>query len=107
LPRIKSHPEKAFGEARLSVFEVGRETSLSAPVEISRFYVLAGDATPWDQHAVREIWILGSGSGQLETPDGPVFLVQGDAFYFEPHQCHRITNTGDQPLEIISIWWPT
>jgi mannose-6-phosphate isomerase-like protein (cupin superfamily) len=76
-----------------------------APFSFAVFTVEPGCASPADTHAVREIWLVVSGTGEL-TVDGTASRVSaGDAVYLESMRTHQVRNDGDLPLLVHSMWW--
>ena len=75
------------------------------PFMFSRFTIEPGKDTGVDQHAAKEMWVIGTGQGIL-TYDGAVSDVKkGDFLLFDSHKQHSIRNTGIETLEIYSVWW--
>ena len=97
---------EAFSKGQLTRFKIGGADEPPAPMKVSRFYLDPGDTSPWDQHEVREVWIIESGRGLLDTGEARVVVERGDGHYFASNVPHRITNEGSEPLYIISMWWP-
>jgi mannose-6-phosphate isomerase-like protein (cupin superfamily) len=78
----------------------------SAPFKASIFEVAPGSASPIDKHAVKEIWLIVKGHGDLHY-DGKVYKAAAqDLFYFESQHSHQIINHSDELLIICSIYWP-
>ena len=76
-----------------------------APFGLIIFSVEPGAGTEAHSHAIREYWLITGGTGEL-LYDGQRYEVgQGDLLYFEPHKTHRIINTGERPLEVVSVDW--
>ncbi len=98
-------PEAAAAGMVLHLLELERGGRPVAPFKASRFTVEPGFATPVDQHAVHEIWIIGQGEGEL-TYDGVTSpLGRHDVVYFEPHKPHTAANTGGETMTVYSLWW--
>lgn len=81
----------------------GSESRL--PFEGSRFWVPAGETSELDEHAVAEIWMVRSGTGTVLSADSRTDVGPGDALYYPPWVPHQVTNTGEGPLEVFSLWW--
>jgi mannose-6-phosphate isomerase-like protein (cupin superfamily) len=76
-----------------------------APFKGSIFEVMPGSVSPIDQHAVKEIWLIIKGHGDL-CYDGKMYKAGAqDLFLFEPHHSHQISNHSDELLVICSIYW--
>ena len=105
-PRLSFLPSEHHG-AGMSVSEINLDPSGQplAPFNASRFTVEPGCASPVDSHAVREIWMVAEGSGELIYGDLSVRLNTADVFYLEPPTPHLVKNDGTQTLVIFSVWW--
>lgn len=91
--------------ALLSIFDLPRATAPVAPFTLARFVVPPGVATSPDTHDVREVWLIVRGEGVL-TLDGEETRVRpGDVLYFESRRTHQLVNDGDEPVELVSLWW--
>ncbi len=65
-----------------------------------------GATSPLDIHAVREYWVIVSGFGELEYDGAELVEVKlHDAFYFDSHKSHKLTNKSQEPLTLVSVWW--
>jgi len=72
-------------------------------VEILR---VAPGATPYPYHshsAQWEFYHVISGSGSVRHADGTTPIETGDAFIFEPHHPHSLTNTGTHDLVVYVV----
>ena len=77
----------------------------SAPFKASRFTIDPGCESPLDAHAVREVWIIASGSGELVYDQQSSHVETGQVCYFEPHKGHLLRNNGKEKVTIFSLWW--
>jgi quercetin dioxygenase-like cupin family protein len=105
-PRLSFLAPEQYGTG-MSVSEIELDPSGNplAPFNASRFTVEPGCASPVDSHAVREIWMVAEGFGELTYGDLTVRLNTADVFYFEPPTPHQVRNDGSQTLVIFSVWW--
>lgn len=72
----------------------------------SLFIVAPGGRTEMDCHAVHELWLVVSGSGQLRC-NGELFALTPQTVYcIEPFWQHEAINNGPEPLIAYSVWWP-
>jgi mannose-6-phosphate isomerase-like protein (cupin superfamily) len=76
-----------------------------APVEMSRWSLEPGADSGDDQHEVREIWLIGAGSGEMTCGGVRVEVSAGDAISIEPMRVHSLRNTGADRIEVFSVWW--
>lgn len=76
-----------------------------APFKASLFTVEPNSTSAVDSHAVREIWMVIEGEGELLYDNRPVRLGPRDIVYFEPHKPHRVRNDGPGPFVAFSVWW--
>lgn len=77
----------------------------AAPFRMAHFSIKPGYASPLDQHAAREIWIVIAGQGRLSYDNQTIELRVGDTLYYDPHKVHQVRNDSSVVLEICSIWW--
>lgn len=103
--KLPSFEKEAFGEATIEKFDIGLGRMISAPIQMSRFSVGPGVATPWDQHEEQEVWVVVAGKGIVHEGDNSVQVGPGDAIHFAPQILHRVQNETDLPLLITSLWW--
>lgn len=105
-PRLPFLPPEQYGAGMIvSEIRLGPPGGADAPFNASRFTVEPGCASPVDSHAVREIWMVAEGSGELVYDGRSVRLEAGDVFYFEPPKPHQVRNDGALTLVIFSVWW--
>jgi mannose-6-phosphate isomerase-like protein (cupin superfamily) len=76
-----------------------------APVDLSHWRLEAGADSGDDLHSVRELWLIAAGRGEMTCGGRSLDVAAGDVVSIEPHQPHRLRNTGDGPVEVFSIWW--
>jgi mannose-6-phosphate isomerase-like protein (cupin superfamily) len=76
-----------------------------APVEMSHWSLAPGADSGDDQHGVREIWLIAAGTGVMTCGGERIDVAAGDAVSIEPHEVHRLFNTGDRRIEVFSVWW--
>jgi len=75
-------------------------------VKLSRFIVKAGKESLLDQHSEKEKWYIAKGNGVLViSGDKKVSVKEGDLFFFDSMISHKVYNTSQNDLEILSIWW--
>jgi len=102
-------PELAFEDrpsgAKLGIFELPTVQRSVAPFTLARIHVPVGITTAEDCHEVREIWLVQSGSGTLTLNGEQHRISAGDSLYYESYHKHQLHNDGDEPVEIVSIWW--
>jgi quercetin dioxygenase-like cupin family protein len=104
--RIELDNATPFGGALLSRFRFGGESDeLSAPFQMSRFWLEPGQCTYPEDHPDKELWCVICGGGQLRLDDDLHEMRAGDAMFIEPGVSHSITNTGSDVLVIMSAWW--
>ncbi|MFI9158801.1 cupin domain-containing protein [Kitasatospora aureofaciens] len=75
------------------------------PFEASRFTVPPGATSELDRHRVSEVWMVRAGTGTVRSEDRSIELAAGDCVYFPSFVPHQVTNSGDGPLEVFSLWW--
>ncbi|MFD0352156.1 cupin domain-containing protein [Streptomyces sp. NPDC127110] len=75
------------------------------PFKGSRFLVPPGATSEPDEHAVAEIWLVRSGTGTVLSAGSRTHIGPGDALYYPPWVPHQVTSTGEDPLEVFSLWW--
>lgn len=64
-----------------------------------------GDQTTPQCHDEEETFLVISGEALVNT-DGREFTVRkGDTVYFEPFATHTVINNGNEPFEMLCIWW--
>ena len=91
--------------ALLSIFDLPQAPAPVAPFTLARFVVPPGVTTSPDTHDVREVWVIVRGEGVL-TLDGEETRVRaGDVLYYESRQTHQLVNDGDEPVELVTLWW--
>jgi mannose-6-phosphate isomerase-like protein (cupin superfamily) len=67
--------------------------------------VTPGQTTTPHGHEEEETFIFLIGEG-LMSVDGQTFPVRkGDVVYLAPFAAHTVRNTGNEPLELLCIWW--
>jgi mannose-6-phosphate isomerase-like protein (cupin superfamily) len=102
-------PELAFDNrpsgAKLGIFNLPRAETSVAPFTLAHIRVPPGVTTAEDCHEVREIWLVQSGSGILTLDGVPIRVDEGDSLYYESYRRHQLHNDGNEPVEIVSIWW--
>ena len=101
VPDIEDRPSGS----KLSIFTLPSVTQSAAPFTLARISVPAGVRTAEDQHEVREIWLIQSGSGLLTVDGIETRVSAGDSLYFESYRKHQLYNDGSEQTEIVSIWW--
>jgi mannose-6-phosphate isomerase-like protein (cupin superfamily) len=94
-------------ERRPSGVDVGIFDLVGAPFTLANVLVPRSGATATDSHPERELWIIKHGHGTLTLDGHSSRMAEGDVFYFDSDQVHGATNDGDEPLEIVSLWWDT
>lgn len=77
-----------------------------APFKASRWQVLPGAWSDWDQHDVLETWFVAEGHGTVWREDVPTRVGPGDAVLMTSGVRHRLHNDGDVPTVLFSAWWP-
>lgn len=77
-----------------------------APFSASRFSIGPSCRTDDDVHKSRELWIICSGKGELSYAGQTVSIGAGEAYFFQGGHAHSVRNTGDEPLQVFSAWWP-
>lgn len=91
--------------SKLGIFALPSVERSVAPFTLARISVPTGVRTSLDQHEVREIWLIQSGSGLLTVDGTEIRVSAGDSFYFESYRKHQLYNDGGETTEIVSIWW--
>jgi mannose-6-phosphate isomerase-like protein (cupin superfamily) len=89
----------------LSIFEMPGGDDPIAPFEVSHWSLERDADSGDDLHHVRELWLIGAGSGQMSCGGVTLEIAAGDVIMIEPDQPHRLLNTGDCRLEVFSVWW--
>jgi quercetin dioxygenase-like cupin family protein len=86
---------------------IGPETSDARKVTLGRAEFPPGSAPPGHVHDVEEevIYIL-AGEGKLVTPEGEALLRPGDAVFIPSGLHHATVSTGEDTLELLSIFSP-
>jgi mannose-6-phosphate isomerase-like protein (cupin superfamily) len=90
---------------KLAIFDLPRTEVPVAPFTLARFRVPPGVTSAADHHEVREIWLIQSGSGELSLDERKFRVSAGDTLYFESFRTHQLHNDGDEPVDVVSIWW--
>jgi mannose-6-phosphate isomerase-like protein (cupin superfamily) len=86
---------------RLFPWEATRERPFGSAWAV----VAPGTSTTPHAHDEEETFIFLSGQGTMSV-DGQQFPVaKGDAVYLEPYSAHTVRNTGQDPLELLCVWW--
>ena len=104
LTSTEEHEDIPDGMA-LSLYEMRRAGQPVAPVELSRWSLAPGADSGDDVHAVRELWLIAAGRGEMTCGGQRMEVVAGDVVSIEPHQPHRLVNTGLGLVEVFSVWW--
>jgi mannose-6-phosphate isomerase-like protein (cupin superfamily) len=76
-----------------------------APFGAKRCVVDVGASLPLDRHAEREVWFVTRGHGALTYKGETSEIQQGDIVAFDPDVPHELSNTADEPFELVSIYW--
>lgn len=97
-------PEETQG-MRVFEIELFKRGAQIAPFKASRFTVEPNCSSPTDSHQAREIWMVAEGEGELVYDTQTVRIRAADVLYFEPLKPHLVSNDGDKPLVIYSVWW--
>ncbi len=71
--------------------------------DIAHATLLSGMRTPLTQNADEQFWYVESGKGTLDNRHGYWDLHNGVGILIPPNVRHRITNTGDEPIEMIAL----
>lgn len=79
--------------------------NITPPFAAACVQVLPGCATPVDQHAVEEIWLIAQGGGQLEYAGGISRVRKGDILCFASGRAHQLRNDQHETLILYSIYW--
>ena len=83
-----------------------RTLNSDCPVGLGRMLLKKGGVTPFDQHPVKESWLVANGEGELEFKESSTLKIQtGDIVVFDSNESHLLKNTGDSDLLMFSIWW--
>ena len=105
-PRLSFlEPEEAAAGVLIHEIDLIDQSGPRSPFKASRFTVEPGCTSPLDNHAVREIWMVAEGEGELLYDGRPLRLKAADVVYFDSHQSHQVTNDGAQTLVVYSVWW--
>jgi quercetin dioxygenase-like cupin family protein len=105
-PRLSFlEPEQAGPGMLIHEIDLTDQSGPRAPFKASRFTVDPGCTSPVDSHAVREIWMVAEGEGELLYDGRPSRLKAADVVYFDSHKPHQVTNDGAQTLVVYSVWW--
>jgi mannose-6-phosphate isomerase-like protein (cupin superfamily) len=91
--------------ALLTIFDLPQVTAPVAPFTLARFVVPAGLSSSPDTHDVRELWVILSGEGLLLLDGDESRVGAGDVLYFESRETHQLVNDGQEPVELVSMWW--
>jgi len=67
--------------------------------------VRPGETSTPHAHAEHEIFFVISGQGLLQHGDEEHPVRYGSSAKMEPGVTHSLTNTGEQDLVFISVWW--
>jgi quercetin dioxygenase-like cupin family protein len=98
-------PEQAGPGMLIHEIDLMDQSGPRAPFKGSRFTVEPGCISPVDSHAVREIWMVAEGEGELLYDGRLLRLKAADVLYFEPHKPHQVKNDGTRTLVVYSVWW--
>ena len=98
-------PEQCGAGMLVHEIDLMDESGPRAPFKASRFTVETGCISPVDVHAVREIWMVSEGEGELTYDGRSLRIKAADVVYFEPHKPHQVKNDGAGTLVVYSVWW--
>ncbi|MGW7344416.1 cupin domain-containing protein [Streptomyces sp. NPDC054854] len=99
-------PAESLPGMAVEYMSFGPEGSTEPPFfKGSRFQVPPGETSELDEHAVAEIWLVRSGTGTVLSAGSRTRIGAGDALYYPPWVPHQVTSTGEDPLEVFSLWW--
>lgn len=98
-------PVEVAGQILLTKFKMPSSPEAAPPFNMSHFSIACGGQTPPDQHSEKEIWFIIRGSGIVNYKGESTEVTAGDALYFESNEVHQLSNNGNIPIEIFSIWW--
>src|SRR5213595_3099369 len=98
----RKSPKGKFGRASKNIsIALGREPeSLDLakrhPFDLALVRIPRGKSLcPYHLHSAEsELYLVVSGRGSVRDKDGSAIVTEGDAFFFQPGEAHRLTKTG-------------
>jgi mannose-6-phosphate isomerase-like protein (cupin superfamily) len=103
---VRTAPETVEGAMLLRLVEFDGQTDATPPFKASRFVVPAGATSDEDRHDVCEVWMVASGEGEVLVDGRSLSVRAGDVVLFASNEGHQVHNTGPDPFEAFSVWWP-
>lgn len=65
-----------------------------------------GGQVPWHNHEQEEVYFIVSGEGEVCLGEERREIKKGQAVYIPSEIFHQLTNTGQEPMEMIYIYGP-
>ncbi|MBE3205810.1 MULTISPECIES: cupin domain-containing protein [Parafrankia] len=76
-----------------------------APAGAGWYSLACGTTTPVETHTVAEVWALLSGRGHAQVGEHTHDVEAGDVVVVPSGAVHALTNTGEERLDFVSVWW--
>lgn len=89
----------------LHLFDMPGTPDEPVPFYLSRWWLEPGADSGIDQHYVPELWLVAAGHGEMTCGGKRLEVAAGDVISIEPDQPHTLLNTGQDSVEIFSVWW--
>ena len=99
---------RTFPARRRTKNLVGGASSIHCEHFSLGFVVLepGGGQVPWHNQEQEEIYFILKGSGEMCLGEECRAVRGGQAVFIPPGEFHQLTNTGDEPLEMIYCYGP-
>jgi len=105
-PKLRKLARALSPGTTLQDLALSREQREKLPFTLNLARLEARAELPRHAHSQTEIWVITSGTGIVRYGSADPFSVSaGDVLLFTPNVEHRLANTGDKPLELLSVYW--
>ncbi|MFD8787865.1 cupin domain-containing protein [Kitasatospora sp. NPDC059599] len=91
--------------AHLALLELPGGAQPVAPFTFAHIHVPPGVTTAADCHPEREVWFVRSGCGVLSVDGVERRVSAGEHFFYDSGHTHQLHNDGEEPIEVVSVWW--
>lgn len=97
---------RPYGEGAVLIEPILRGVQKSAPFGFGRCIIEPGGRLPLHSHDEHEAWVITRGHGALTYEGVESAIACGDIVFFESGAEHEFTNSSDETLELVSVYWP-